>query len=69
MQGYLFCPPRRVEEIARLLRPRTAKKVLMASSATPANLSSIWRGENTHRMSEGTLRKLDNQILDRGEAQ
>ena len=68
MQGYLFCPPRRVEEIARLLRPRTAKKVLMASSGTPANLSSIWRGENTHRMSEGTLRKLDNQILDRGEA-
>jgi hypothetical protein len=43
--------------------------VLMASSGTPANLSSIWRGENTHRMSEGTLRKLDNQILDRGEAQ
>ncbi len=30
MQGYLFSPPRRVEEIARLLRPRVAKRALIA---------------------------------------
>jgi EAL domain-containing protein (putative c-di-GMP-specific phosphodiesterase class I) len=30
MQGSLFSPPRRVEEIARLLWPRVAKKTLMA---------------------------------------
>ena len=30
MQGYLFSPPRRVEDIARLLRPRVAKRALIA---------------------------------------
>ncbi len=30
MQGFLFSPPRRVEDIARLLRPRVVKKALIA---------------------------------------
>jgi len=30
MQGFLFCPPRRVEEIAELLWPWVAKKALLA---------------------------------------
>jgi diguanylate cyclase (GGDEF)-like protein/PAS domain S-box-containing protein len=30
MQGFLFCPPRRVEEIAQLLWPWVAKKALLA---------------------------------------
>jgi EAL domain-containing protein (putative c-di-GMP-specific phosphodiesterase class I) len=30
MQGYLFSPPRRVEDIRRLLRPRAVKRALIA---------------------------------------
>ena len=30
MQGYLFSPPRRVEDIRRLLRPRVGKRALIA---------------------------------------
>ena len=30
MQGYLFSPPRRLQDIARLLRPRVAKRALIA---------------------------------------
>ena len=30
MQGYLFSPPRRVEDLTRLLRPRAVKRALIA---------------------------------------
>jgi hypothetical protein len=30
MQGYLFSPPRRVEDLRRLLRPRAVKRALIA---------------------------------------
>jgi len=30
MQGYLFSPQRRVEDIRRLLRPRVVKRALIA---------------------------------------